>query len=353
MNVSELYLMAKWLKDHGRTLNSLYLSLQQTIAHNAAQPQKQPLEEQLNQLDDYLKGMNMSQLSSAQIAYLDRFNVGSILGQRGSNFINSTVKKSAYDPATANSDMEEAHNRLMKAIQKAAKILEALSGVAFAKDHELYEPGHVTVRIEFQGQAEIRNVVDWKNWSATWHDIVRGVGRTVNEAPENTKVIGASQGSVIMILAVTYGFTRILALIAKSIASIAKDYLEVRMAAEKLKVIKGFNAENEKKLLENAEEIQKSGVERVIKELKESLDHQLDGDVEAELRRSISKILEFYTKGGEVDFVSPSAEQADADNDGDEVIDEEIIAEIRQEIEAARQAQEEVKLLTSQVDASD
>jgi NAD(P)-dependent dehydrogenase (short-subunit alcohol dehydrogenase family) len=93
--------------------------------------------------------------------------------------------------------------------------------------------------------------------------------------------------------------------------------------------------------------------EQVIEELKESLDHELDGDVDAELRRSIKKILEFNTKGGAIDFVSPPAEQVDADNDGDKVVDEEMIAEIRQAIEAARQAQEEVKLLTSQVDASD
>ena len=344
MNVTELYFLAEWLRKNGAPAADHYQTLQQALEHNANQPQKQPLEEPLNRLLDYLKNMNMNQLSNGQIDYLSMFDVIALFGKQGLDFVNSTIRKSDFDPATASSEMREAHQRIERAVQKASQILEVFSDVLFTDDRELHEEGRVTVRIEFVGSAEIQNVADWKSWSATWHDIVRGVGLAVNEAPEDTKVIGASQGSVIMILASTYAFTRILALISKSIASIAKDYLEVRMAAEKLQAIKGFKAESKKQLLKNAEEIQKNGVDQVIADIKSAIDHELDGTAEAGLRRSIEKALDFHEKGGEVDFVSPSTEQANADQQGEDGIPEEIIAEVRQVIEDARQARQEVKL---------
>lgn len=353
MNVSELYFLAEWIKNYGKNTSDLYEILQRVLEHNANQPQKQPLEEPLNNLVEHLNVMNLNQLSNGQLEYLEQFEIGPLLGRRGAQFVNATVRKSDFDPATANSEIRVALEKLEQAIQKANQILDVFSNMVFKEEVELHEQRRITVRIEFQGQAQIENVTDWKVWSATWHDIVRGVGLAVNERPEDTKVIGASQGSVIMILATTYGFTKVLALISKSIASIAKDYLEVRMVAEKLKAIKNFNAATEKQLLENAEEIQQKGVESIIEDIKASLDHDVTGDAEAALRHSISKALDFYEKGGEVDFVSPSAEQAEADSEGDDAIPAGIIEEVRQVIESARRAKEEVKLLTSQVTPQD
>ncbi len=186
------------------------------------------------------------------------------------------------------------------------------------------------------------NVADWKDWSAKWYEIVRGIALAIDERPEDTNVVGASQGSVIMKLAATYAFTRVMALISKSIASIAKDYLEVRHSIEDLKTKKVLRETAEKALLENAEEIKRDGVNTIMEELKPCLPAKLKGDQKNALKMAIEKALDFHNKGGDVDFVAPER-SADTEEDGGNPTDE--IAEVKQAIEEVRALRSELKLL--------
>src|SRR5690606_37578263 len=95
--------------------------------------------------------------------------------------------------------------------------------------------GYVTVRVGFKNDASIRNVKDWKTSAEDWYQIVRGLALVCGEAPEDTKVVGASTGSVILILSATYTFSKLLATISKHITGIAKDVIGVRVALEDLR----------------------------------------------------------------------------------------------------------------------
>ncbi len=55
MNIDELRSLADWFHEHYGEVQKLYGKLLQPIQHNANQAGKQPLENQLNELIDYLK----------------------------------------------------------------------------------------------------------------------------------------------------------------------------------------------------------------------------------------------------------------------------------------------------------
>lgn len=344
MQTSELYSFSHWLQRELRQVIGKYTAVNQILKHNATQTQKQPLEGPLHDLMEYLEGMDLDVLSNQQLGLLELFNASQLLNRKGKSFVEATIRKSDFDPATAHQDFNEAIEKLQSANQRAQQLIQAFDGLDLTLEDPSLGDGRVLLRIGFSGDAAMNNVSDWKDWSATWYEIVRGVALAIEERPEDTIVVGASQGSVIMKLGATYGFTRIMALISKSIASIAKDYLEVRHSMEDLKAKKLLNKAAEKALKANAEAVKSDGVGKIMNQLKPLLTTELNGDQENALKNSIEKALDFHNKGGDVDFVAP--DDSGDEEGGDEALFEDI-AEVRVIIEEARVIRNELKLLTN------
>ncbi len=344
MQISELYGFSRWFQSELQQVITKYSALNQALQHNASQQQKRPLEQPMDDLIEYLGNMDFDSLSSQQLALFELFGVQNLVGPKGVSFVETTIKKSDFDPATAHQDVTKAQQSLQSASQRADAILQAFEGLDLPIADPELDDGRILVRIEFTGEASMHNVADWKSWSASWYEIVRGVAVAIDETPEDTQVVGASQGSVIMKLAATYAFTRVLALISKSIASIAKDYLEVRHSMEDLKAKKLLNEQSEAALKANAEEIKTSGVETIMDELRPILPDNVSGDKENALKMAIEKALDFHNKGGDVDFVAPD-QPPEVDDNGEELPSEEI-ANVRAAIEEARAVRNELLLLT-------
>lgn len=343
MQIAELYGFSRWFQSELRELISKYTNVNNVLQHNASQQQKRPLEEPMDDLTEYLDGMDFDALSMQQVALFPLFEVQELVGKQGVAFIEGTIRKSDFDPATAHKDVSEALSRLQSANQRTDAILQAFGDLDIPLADPELEAGRVLVRVEFAGDASMHNVAEWKSWSASWYEIVRGVAIAIDETPEDTQVVGASQGSVIMKLAATYAFTRVLALISRSISSIAKDYLEVRHSMEDLKAKKLLNQNSEAALKANAEEIKTSGVETIMDELRPVLPDNVSGDKENALKKAIEKALDFHNKGGDVDFVAPE-EPIDEEDDGEEIPYAEI-AEVRAAIEDARAVRNELMML--------
>ncbi|EAQ47719.1 hypothetical protein MED193_21039 [Roseobacter sp. MED193] len=343
MQIAELYGFSRWFQSELRQLVSKYNSVAKVLQHNASQQQKQPLEGPLDDLINYLQGMDFDALSMQQVALFPLFDVQELVGKQGVSFVESTIRKSDFDPATAHQNVTDAVQRLQSANQRVDAILQAFDGLDLPLADPELEKGRVLVRVEFAGEASMHNVAEWKSWSASWYEIVRGVAIAIDETPEETQVIGASQGSVIMKLAATYAFTRVLALISKSISSIAKDYLEVRHSMEDLKAKKLLNKKSETALKANAEEIKTTGVETIMDELRPILPDNVSGDKENALKMAIEKALDFHNKGGDVDFVAP--DQPVEEGEDEEGIPYDEIAEVRIAIEEARAVRNELMML--------
>ncbi|ANT52016.1 hypothetical protein [Mesorhizobium amorphae] len=214
MDIFELYDLATWYKTYLKPMRALYTELHTATNNNATQPTKMPIEAHLSPLVQFLSEIAMGQLSLQQLALLRDLEVQGLVGPEGARWIESIVRAEAYDPATTNQNVADAIEAITAAGQKLSGYTAAVDQLGLDRAEVSDEDGRITVRIGFRNDASIRNVKDWKTSADDWYQIVRGLAMMSKEAPEDAKVIGASTGSVILVLSVTYAVSRLLATIA-------------------------------------------------------------------------------------------------------------------------------------------
>ena len=269
----------------------------------------------------------------------------------GIKFIDSTIRTSDFDPATASNTFKDSIDRLNTADSRVDSIISAFSDITGIMTETEVAADRVLVRIEFVGEASIDDVSKWKSWSTTWYDIIRGIGLVLEEPPENTLVVGASQGSIILSIAATLGMTKVLASISKSVASIASDYLEIRMKMEELTAKKILNKAAETAMKKNADDIKKDGAKKAVEDIEQVLPNEINGEQRTALENSVIKALDFFEKGGDLDFVAPSPPKDEPD--AAEIAnpaERQLISEVRQIIEDARRDRSNVQLLIERSD---
>jgi hypothetical protein len=312
MNIDELYRLATWYAEQYPELIRLYNELLGPINHNASQPDKRPIEAQLNALAEFLANPRFDELSIEQLKMLTSIGVDTYLGQEGANYVNSVVRTSNYDPATAVDRLNAAVQGLNNAGTLLAAYAEAARNLGFGEDHAEAADGLITIRVGFQNDVAINTVTDWKDTAKEWYDIIRGLSMACEEKPEDVKVIGADTGSVILILAGTAVFAALLARISKNITGVAKDVISVRVEMENLRQ-KSILTKTMEVEFKRIEKEKTDGAVTTIEKLIEDKIKDKDGDVRAALISSVKKLLTFNEKGGTVDFVSPEKEEGSAD----------------------------------------
>ncbi|MER8729273.1 hypothetical protein NKH28_05445 [Mesorhizobium sp. M1227] len=351
MNIFELYDLASWYKTYLKPLRTLYTELHNATSNNASQPSKVPIEAPLSALVQFLNEMAIGQLSLQQLALLRDLKVQELVGPEGARWIGSIVRAEAYDPATTNQNVADAIEAINAAGQKLSGYATAVDQLGLDREKLSDEDGRITVRIGFRNDASIRNIKDWKTSADEWYQIVRGVAMMSGEAPEDAKVIGASTGSVILVLSVTYALSRLLATIAKHITSTAKEVLSLQAALENLRQQKILTKTMEAEFDRLRNEARAGAEKRIEAQIAAMVPGAVDGDKTNALGKAIQKLLRFGESGGEIDFVAPpppdeNTEDNGADGDGET---KELIAAIlgaRNAILAYQQEREAVKLLS-------
>lgn len=348
MNVLELDDLAVWYSSRHSALRRVYNALLSPLQHNASQPNKQPLEEHLNNLVSHLRSMSFDTLSLEQLSLLEDMGVAQFLGGSGAAFVEGLVKTSDFDPATAVAKLTDA----IAVIDGTETKLESYHGALDNLELKLrkYEPpsDRITVRIGFKHGAAIDDVVDFKDAGKEWHEIIRGIALAHGEAPEDTKVIGASTGSIILYLLATLAVTGTLAKVSKHLSGIAKDILDVETAREDLRQKKILTKTMEAEFEALVEGKRSSAVETALAEIQAS-STGLDGEARNALEKSIEKLLKFNRKGGDLDFVTPVVEDGDEDDEDAERETEEVselFASARQAILDYQAVRNEVRLLS-------
>jgi hypothetical protein len=350
MNIFELYDLATWYRGYFKALRKAYSDLHNAVSNNANQPSKLPLEEPLTSLVEFLHKMTLNELSLQQMETLKHLGVEHLLGADGALWVETTIKKEAYDPATAERAMASA----VSAVNSANEKLSAYS--SSIDQMELRRPPlaggddtpRVTVRVGFKNDAAIENVKDLRTSAEDWFQIVRGLALVSGEAPENTKVVGASSGSIIVVLSVTYAISKLLATIAKHITGTAKEILELQITLEDLRQKKILTKTMEEEFKKLKQEKKDGAIEAIKVDIAKQLPKAgQDGEKSTALEKSIQKLLKFGEDGGDIDFVAPS--EPSQDPAGADAPPDEMIATMRSvrnlilEYQAEREA---VKLLS-------
>jgi hypothetical protein len=351
MNVQELFSLSSWYSIYYSKLEGLFSSINSILQNNATQSVLSPLEEPLKNITLYLRDINFGLLSLQQIKVLEELGVRNLLGEEGANLVETTIKTVNYDPVTSQKKIQNFIEKLQSASSRLAAYNSAVTSLGIKPDIFEEVENHIIIRVGFQNRASIENVTDWKDSAKDWWEIIRGLAMAAGESPEDTKVVGATNGSLILVLAGTGAVTMLLARISKHIAMIAKDVISVRTDLENLRQKTFFTKVMEREFANAETKLREDGIKVINAELKRELGKDVSGDVITALERSVEKLLTHSENGGNVDFVSPPLE--------DELDDDQIKKDAepnggpRAELEAARktideyqQVREAVRLLT-------
>lgn len=350
MDIRELEKLSVWYGEHFDHFGPLYQALIGPIQHNAAQPQKVAVEEPLNNLITNLRRMDFEVLSIEQLNLLEKLGVSAYIGHEGADFVDSIVRTANYDPNTASAQLNEANGKLANVRSYLDSFLQSLNQLELRDQEE--DSDFITIRVSFQNEASITNVSQWKKSSADWYDIIRGIAMINNEAPEATKVISATKGSIILTLAATAGVTTLLARITKHLTTTAKEILEVEHSREDLK---------QKKMLTR---VMADELDRLAKEKKDNTVHEIVGEFKhvmadgagdklAALTKSVEKLLAFNEKGGTVDFVMPEKDDEDENEDEAEAAAPAGLTSAKRAIRDYQEVREQLKLLSHHRPAND
>jgi len=344
MNISELFSLTHWVNDEvvSKQIPQKYQELQSILQQHVQPNQaKAPFDTQRNNLIEALRNAPLYMLTKDQLAFLHKLDIAQALGEEGIETINDILYKNVLDVATSAEKLQQIIEHINQGIERSNQIMMGLEGCIVEEEYEL--TNEVLMRVSFTGGASMSNIVEFKKWGNNWHEIGRGIAFAHGVAPEDVKIVGATNGSIIIELAVG-------ACIAHTASKIILRSLEI---AEKIinmrKMIKEIRCMNlqEKKLAENfegaVEKEKESCISNILAEMTEELGIKIDseGDKITALEKAVKNLVNFIESGGEVDFVMPAENLEDEENENAQPD----YKELRNNFQEIRQLEDKLKLL--------
>lgn len=345
MQVVELYQLTQWIIENieNRQVPQKYTDLQNILQQNLNQS-PQSFSTQKKELLDTIKAIPLNMLSNTQLQALEDVGIGENVGEAGVVAIDDVFINNALDIANANTIIQQMSASIAVGVAWAKEIAPKLEEIIEPDEiDECYE-GEIVVRVRFTADASINNIADFKKWAGIWYDITRGVSMSLKSSPEDVRVIGASTGSLITILAVSYAYGKALSALMKDILSMTEQVMSIRLQIEQLKKNKLDTKAAEKVLQETIKAAKKSKVEDVlITALGKPKKNATDGETRRAFEKAAEKLIDFLDKGGEIDFVLPPSEEED--EEGDEIQEDEALANLRATIKGIRQIERKIELI--------
>lgn len=318
MNVSELFDLTRWIVAEvtEKQIVQKYSALHQAL-HQAAQP-NQPTAAFEGQREDLLatvRAVPLNQLTRDQLTFLNDLGIGKALGPDGAAKVEDILYRNVIDVATSAAKVKEIHDELNRGVSKSNQIRQGLSGVVSEEPYEIDD--EVLIRVCFRGNAAMSNIVDLKKWGNTWHEIGRGIALAHDATPEDIRVVGATNGSVVIEMATLATLAGSTSMILLAALKVAEKVLDV---AKKVEEWRGLKLKNKKLAGEMEKEVENTrseGLEQITATMIKELGlkkNAADGEKIEALDRSIKSLVAFVESGGEVDFVIPDAPD-DEDSD--------------------------------------
>lgn len=352
MEVRELKYLCSWFETYGQPVVRQLSMLHKKLNHNATQHQKQPVRDDLNELLKSLRSMPLHILTREQITVLEREEALQFVGNEGARRIESIVKSARFDPATAAQEISEIQRILGQLQSNCAELASRLSSFNLLEEEES-DTDQIAVRVHFRDEAGINDITELKEWSQEWFDIMRGIALCVDEPPETVKVLGAHQGSVILVLGTTATATALLLLISNHLTKIGLNALQLANAVEDFKQKTKLNKTVLQGLEKSIEDQERDGLKELLDAAVASLPTPADGEKTNALRKSVEKLNKFTKKGGEVDILPPP--DPDEDDYEPPLSEAEIedLRSVRQNHDELRNTREEIRLLADQSEPED
>jgi len=345
MNLIELHRLTSWIQTEivEAGIPQKYAELQAVLQRNSQNQPNEPFEVQKEDLLESIRTVRLSVLTKDQISFLADLGLATIIGQEGVNQIENILFRNAIDTATAVSKIGEITGILGEGIRKSTQISEGLKGCIF--DEETTSSQEVLIRVSFLREASMSNIKDFKKWGAHWYDIGRGITMAHGSAPENIRITGAAKGSVILELMADPKIATTIAGVIWGALKLAEKVLDITKKAAEVRQLNLQNTELADGLERAATDEKTSGISSIVNIQIENLNLTTDNDSEkiAFLEKSVEKLVNFISQGGEVDFVIPE-EEVDGIDGKEEITNSELV-ELRTAFEEIKTLENKIKLL--------
>lgn len=316
MNAEELAGISVWVGREvvERQIPRLYAELAAAVQNNA-NGSRQAFENERLRLVEELAKADLTSLTDAQARFLEeKLRLLEHLGERGIREVEGVLFRNSLDVVTASSQIHRIAGEVTNAIDRSNQIKAALSGLV----DPFEAPGdEIILRVVFDHDASINDIVDLKRWAQEWHDIGRGVAMAVGSSPKDIRVVGAQTGSIILTLATTLAIARVVSSVLLKALEVAEKVQALRKAELEIQSLKLANTQAVDAIRAQADAEKRAGLENISNTI--ARDHRnLDGERLAALEKAVAKLVKFVEKGGEVDVVLPiTMEQADEEPQGD------------------------------------
>lgn len=307
MQILELYDLITWVNKNVVTTQIIkkYQRLAQIIGQNI-QPNNphQPFEIPKVELITALKEIETSELTSEQLEFLDFLELKNYLGEIGIVNLEDILFKNNLDLATVYNKLNEIIAKLNAGITKITNILTGIGD--YCKDNKELKKD-ILLRIKFTKDASVSNLSELKAWGNIWYEIGRGVSIIEGGTPEDIKIVGASNGSLIFDLAVLMAVAKIVSKILNYGFDLVGKYLDLMLKAEEIRHLNLKNDQIAIQIEKEAQLLKEDGAKEILSKLQSEFENlnRLDGEKINALTLSITRILDFINKGGTIDCVVP------------------------------------------------
>ena len=340
MNTEELVGISAWIDEEiiNRRIPQIYSELAGLLQNNA-NGSPQAFGTLKDQLVSELEEVDLASLSDDQRDFIEKLNLLDHIGEDGAGKLQDILYRNSLDIATASSSVAKISSEVQSGVDRSNQIKAALSGLI-----DVYEDpsDEVLIRVSFDGAASIDNIVDLKKWAGIWHDIGRGVAIAVGDTPKDIRVVGAQKGSIIVVLATTYGIAKVVTFILLKALEVAEKSLSLRKTLLEIESLKLNNHILEEQIKITAADERKLGLENISKELNDSID-KIDGEKVAALEKSVAKLLDFLEKGGQVDVVLPLEVEDEADDEDELTLSRVQAQKLRHDVHRIRELEADMR----------
>lgn len=346
MNVSELFNLTSWIDQYVVTPGVVenYSALEQAL-QRYAQPSAQGVsfEAEKEALLEVIGAVPLLSLTKDQIAFLESLGIASTIGSEGIASIEDLLYRNVIDVATSAAKVQEIVVRLGAGIAKSKQIQQGLLDCVTPEDYDLV--GEVLIRVTFRERAAMKNLTDFKEWGKIWYEIGRGIAMAHDKTPEDIRIVGATRGSIVIELAVLASIAGTTSYIIMEGLKVAEKILDLRLKAEQLREMKLNSTKLADEINASADEEKPLAATKITQEAAKMI--KLTKSKNAEqitiLEKSVTNLLNFVERGGEVDFIAP--EQVDeATGEVDEDSAPEILL-LRSRFEEIRKLERKIALL--------
>lgn len=305
MKVNEIWDLVSWLKESFEETNVASRFDQLVTQHQQANGDGNKLNVVKEEMTDFLEEIPLRNFTANELAMLRRLKIDDIFNHNPLYYVDELYSANTYSAnqkiqklANTRSNLNDAKRVILETFNNLYKLVPPNS-----REHESANESSPILRLTFQKEAKIDDVVELKEWSENLHAIIRGIMMSQNLNPKDCKIVDTGKGSHWFELLVDPTtiqiFSDSVVAISKAIGAMlatATTFKGFQVAAKKADVklleLEKVKQELESELEDKKNEVIEAELERLTK------DYNLIKESQNELKKALRLIYELTEKGG-------------------------------------------------------